>query len=709
MMNPPGIPSDNQPQIPEQPEPEQAGTPSGPDALGDLGDSSGPTNQSQFQNKPPDKDIPKNSSMYTMQPKNSNLRLGTGDRRRLDDTEWAALSNDLYNDINAALSARDTFEKNLREWREAYDLVLSNQHEDANQFEGSSSRLPYIATQVESVKAYIAGTVLVPRLYMVAGKTPSATKVAYDIERFYNSELIKARSDSSTYFHRYINLIHLGLRDGTAIAEVLWNKTRKKTNIISEEQEVDAQGQPVLNDKTMPKYKNKITPTEILLKDYSEITPVSIKDFLLLPAESKTIGSAAAAARALWLYEDDLMKLVKAGNLKKSEVERILTYAPSGNTEVAADRQGSWDKNRQGQIDTGMGQGSLTSKFFKKRGPFKVWRIHSSQYDMNLDGHIEENVFWLHEQSQRMLGWIEYNYPSEARPFFSYTPYPNPDEFLGYSLVERLARVQSELDLQHDTRIDNLIRKMQAPLIADAGEKIEGEVWQGNQIWRIKFKENGQPTIKVLEVPDVPVASYQEEQLLKRYGDEYTALNQPAIGGQSSGKRSATELRQQSAASATRLALICNQLRITLGEIINFQHLLNKTYMEEDPSVTVPKGPGEQKIFKLPLSTLLEDVEIGITGSTDPIDSATRKNEILSFVEQMLKFPTIQNDLVKQRALQQKVCEVYGIVNVEEIIGTPEQAQQAMQAQQEAAKKQQMINAAQQVIGLDPAKTSPQK
>lgn len=684
-MQPPGPP----PPQPGQPVPGKPPQPGAqPPVQGQMPGAQPQQPQQQKLKPPADKPIPSNTETYTFQPDHANIRLSNGkSKRRLSRDEWGSLSNDLDTGITAAISARGTFEDNLEEWQDAYDLIMPEN--DDPQFDGSNIRLPYSATQLESLKAYIAGTVLVPRMYIVTGRTPAAVEVSNEVERFYNSELTKMRADGSSYFQRYANVVHMALRDGTAVIEVLWNRTRKRTYIETEVPVLSKDGQQKFDKDGNPVYKTETSEVDIFPKDFAECTAVPIKNFLLLPAESETIEDAAAAARAIWPYEDELNAMVRAGILDKDEVERALSYVSNGVTEVAADRQGYYDKDTSRQVDVGLGQGTPTSKFFKNRGPIKVWRIHSKQYDMNGDGQAEENIFYYHEIGQRMLGWMPYDYPVMQRPFFSYTPFPRPDEFLGYSLIERLARVQSEMDLQHNTRGNLIIKKLNAPLAIATGMKaqLKAGAWYQNEVIEVDF-QGGRPAMAVVEIPDIPVASFEDESLLMHYGDAYTALNQPQVGGQSSGKRSATEMRQQNTASGTRMALICNQLRITLAQVINFIHILNKTYMRTDPKFVDQTADGTQAAT-LSLDKLSQDLEIGIAGATDPIDSMTRRNETMAFVEKMMAFPLMQQDVSHQWYLARLLCEAFGRVDTTQIIGTVDQAMQAQKAQMQMAEQKQ--------------------
>jgi hypothetical protein len=150
------------------------------------------------------------------------------------------------------------------------------------------------------------------------------------------------------------------------------------------------------------------------------------------------------------------------------------------------------------------------------------------------------------------------------------------------------------------------------------------------------------------------------------------------VGAQSSGRRSATEMRQQNAASGTRLNLISARLRVSLGQIINFIHALNKQYLREDPEVMV----GQQS-FKLPLEVLEQEYLIGVAGSTDPIDSITRRNESLALFQIGMQVPFVAQDPMKQYYWVKMLLEAFNRQDVQQLIGTEQDAQGRAQQQQQ--------------------------
>jgi hypothetical protein len=652
------------------------GMPGAPNAPGAMSVPSGP----------PPKDIPIHSGVSTPQPVDARVRFVTGAAKKLSENDWTALSNDLYMGVNASLTACGPYFANLKDWSDAYDMIVG---EKDFPFEDSSNiTVPYIQAQLESMVAYVGGTVLTPRLYIVTGNTESGARVAPRVEKFYNADLVRLRNDGSSYFSRYIDWLHMSLRDGTGILECLWNRRRQRRRASSWVPKQTPSGALVLDDQGNPVWDERVETTDVYVKDFAEYTIVKRKEFLLMPAESMSIEEAVAVAKVEWPYEEHLDRMVRAGFMDSGEVERALNYVMTGTTEVASDRTGYYDKNASQQIGIGQGQGTMASRFFKNRGPIKVWRIHSRQFDMNGDGIPEENIFWLHEQSQRMLGWMPYDYATGLRPFFSFCPFPRPDGFDGYSLIERLAGCQSEIDTSHNQRNDQISYRISPPMFVQQGSMVLDQ--QGT--WRPGKKievEDTEKTLRIPTLPDIPVASWQEEALLKSYGSDYTGLSNPAMGTQSSGRRSATEIRGQNQGQGTRVGLISTRLRLSIGQVINFTHALNKQYQRTDQSTTV-----DSQIYTLPLEDLAQDLTIGVAGATDPIDSTTRRNEALSLYELLSKDPQIAQSPVRMWYLRQALLDAFNRPDAQQLNGTEQEAQQAeMQAKQMQALQMQQMQA----------------
>jgi hypothetical protein len=627
--------------------------------------------------------------VQTFAPENASFRFSTGAPKRISENTWNRISNDLYQAVTASTSARSALTTNLESWANAYDMIT--QQKDWP-FENSSNlALPFTASQLETLLSYVAGQVYVPRPFMVAGRTSDAAKNAPQVENYYNGEWLRLRSDGSSYFQKAEKFLHLSLRDGTGIGEILWNRRRQRTRSETQAVRLDDRGQVVFGPDGRPVFDVHTQEVDVYVKDYAEWSNISLKEFILIPDEAPSIEEAAGAGRVEWLYEAQLNRMIRAGLLDSDEVERALRYDMYGTSEVASDPQGVYDKTASGQIGVGQGSGSLTSRQFRNRGPLKAWRIHTNLFDMNNDGEVEENIFWLHQLSQRMLGWIPYDYADGRRPFFSFCPFPRADNFYGYSVVERLAGIEAEIRGTHNSRNDRIQFGMFPPLAIPTGSEAHMRKgrWYPGQLIETDFGPDGKPMIQPMQVGDVPIASWQEETALKQYGAEYTGLSNPSMGAQSSGRRSATEMRQQSQSAGTRLNLISARLRVSLGQIINFIHALNKQYLREPPTTMVGR-----ETFTLPLETLEQDYLIGVAGSTDPIDSVTRRNESLAFFQIGMSTPEVATSPLKRYYWLKMLGEAFNRQDLQQLIGTEQDAQQREQQAQEQAAQQAKLVAA---------------
>jgi hypothetical protein len=372
----------------------------------------------------------------------------------------------------------------------------------------------------------------------------------------------------------------------------------------------------------------------------------------------------------------------ETGQWFPEQVERALSYVDNGTTDdVASDRQGYYDKTVGGQIQVGSAQGSQTSKFFKERGPIKVFRIHSRQYDLDGDDVCEENIFYYHDRTQMLLGWMPYEYLTDERPIFEFSQAPRPMEATGYSFPLRLGVLAAEISKMYNDRNNAVDIKTSPPRIVRAGAKMD----TNHNQYGPDVEWEGEPdAVTFLQTPEIPVASFQQETLTKQYVTELTGQNQPSMGAQSSGRRTATENRIQSAANGTRNDLIVMRFRVACRALINFTHRRKLQYMP-DGDIQKSDGGGPFTISKEILS---QDYRIDVSGASDPLDAATRLSQDMGIFEMLSKDPMIMSDPVKHYYLLRKILEDAGTQNIEQIIGTADEAMQMKQAQQQQAQQQ---------------------
>jgi hypothetical protein len=637
--------------------------------------------------------LPLNAPEHTSQPEKSNVSFETGVPSKLSNNKWSKLSVDLYNLVNSTTSGRSALNANLKSFSDTYDLIASEAAANFPWPGASNIRLPYSASQLENLVARVLGEVTSHgRLFLINGNTPQACDVAGIVEAFYNTEARRRRADGKTYFDKYEELLQAGLRDGTGVLEQMWARERVRREVQSPVPAMNpATGEPILDESGQPVINYETQDMDIYRKDYAQYTVVPLKEFYLAPNEARSIEDARAVMRVEWLYESDLDARCRKGFFDSKECEQALNYVQTGQTDAARDPQGSYDKTASYQIDIGPGVGPMMSEFYKERGPLKVWRIHSNLFDMNGDGIPEENVFWLSWSNQRMLGFMPYNYASGIRPFFLFTPFPRIAEAYGYSIIERLAGVQQSLDANNKARNDQLSLMMAPAMKIKAGSKVLNAKGAGayrpNASYEVENTSSTDGDMVQFQIGVVPTASYQEESLFKQYGNEYTGQDQASMGAQTSGRRSATEMKQRQASGGIRTSLIATHFRGVMDQIVNFNHQLNRQYMNTPESVLM-QGGGQAQVFTVSPEMLMQDLTIQVAGASDPIDSTTRNNEMMALFQLVMNVPYIQQNPKLSYEWIKTLVEQRGLRNVQQLIGTPDDAIQFMQQQMQAQQAQ---------------------
>lgn len=630
-------------------------------------------------------------------------------RKRLSDAEWDTLAIDLKSGVMAALADRQPLDDNLDDWNALYEMEPGEKNPDWPIKDAANIFVPLIPTQLEALHAYIAGQVFVPNLILVNGLTDDAAKTAHLMERYMNSE-IKRQRGSSSWFKEFLKWSHLAMRDGTAYLEVLWKHEKTKLRMTQSQPKMETDPDsglpgPTLDDEGNPEYEQTEIEVEKILNE-ADVKAVSLRDVIMLPASAKSIDEARAVIRPLSLYEQDLRKLVNDGVLDADEVEAALENAPAGSTEITSDPQPTGVLTRGEQVGLGSGQGTQASKFFKNRGPILVYRIFSDQYDLDKDGTTEKNIFWIHYATGRMLGWQRYQYFNESWPLFPLSMLPRPDDEIGFSLPGRLAGLQNEKNAQRNQRLDEGVVRLAPPFTVKKGSA--GEEWNGQ--WgpneRITVDQNGPDgDISRLTMEQLPQHTFVEEQIIAQDAQDYTGLNSTAIGQQSSGRRSATEARQRQAAAMTRTGLIAMNVRMAIRPVIYFIHGLNKQYKNSDQQFQVN---GER--LSLDLQTLSKDYAFEIAGASDPIDAPARRQETIAGLEAMVKlFPQNFQSPVRAFYALRKFCDAFNWADMDQLIGTEQDAMNMQQQMMAAAQAQAQMQAHGQPPQGQPPQGPPQQ
>jgi len=581
--------------------------------------------------------------------------------------------------MQTSINARWTLENNLELWYNLCDMQSGGK--DTPYVDSSDLFLPLTPSKIEALRDQVAAITFVPEYYIVTGLTPESSESAYIAQSYWNNEFRKQRTICPTWFEQHMKWLHLSLRDGTAIMEVMWRKQSKIARYGVTMPKVGEDGMPVMGEDDSIVQETHNVEKEIIEYNDVMLNVVKLKDFILIPDESPSIRDALGVGRVLWLTEADMRAMIEDGLLVEEWVEKVLVWDPAGVTDVAADRQRHYDKAIGNQLDIGMGQGVMSSEFFRNRGPFKVWRIHTKQYDLDGDGIPEENVMWVHDQSGYLLGVVPDEYIAPTRPFFDFSPFPRPDEFYGFSLAERLGPFNAEANLQWNQRNDAIDTRMLVPLIMDRMVEIEdkGMQWGLGKLWSVAGASGSlKDAFYYPQMPDIPLATYQQEAQVRNDADSIAGLNQPMTGGTNAGRRSATEVKISSASGSVRANQIAMLLRIASRSVLEFTRRLKLQYPWEPDPFGMPVTP----------ELLAKPYKMDVSGTSDPLDKQASVDEALGAYNLLSKDQDIQRNAIHRYNLKRMVLERIGIPNIEAILGTPDEAAQTKQGEEQMAQEQ---------------------
>ena len=574
--------------------------------------------------------------------------------------------------VEYAIAARSELETNLDYYEAMYEMRVAPK--DWPWVDCSNFVVPFATAQLDSLASRLTGVVFQPRFFVVNGNTPEAIASQHKVERYYNAELSRHGWDEEFY-----QWLHLALRDGTCVMEILWRREKRDMPVEFEEEVLDDLGEPTGETKT---HKTMVSMT---VYDDVELTPVELRDFLLLPAwETGIQKRGAGCARMKLMSEEELTAMCKTadnpnGVLWADAVEAELDTMNSGESDLAQAIQSTDAYTINDQISITEDASNSTLGYQRQRGAMRVWRVHTDALDMDGDGIFEENVFWVRESSRRCLGYTPYKYMHMQRPFVALAPIPRPGKFYGKSVCELLRTVQEELNAQHNQRNDQITVRLSPPFyrVRTADVRDQDHRTGPDAEWIVDTPKD----VGFIEMPDVLPSSWQEEGLVANYGTMVIGQSNPMMGVQASSRRTAKEIQQTSSSSNVRLDLMAARIRQAAKQVFWQIHHLKLQYGPETQEITAQVNGAPQRL-KIDKKELALDYDLGIAGMGGPLDKQGRQQEMMLVYSMLTQNPIVANNPMHLYACTRMVLEAIGVADIQSLIGTPEELQQQIQQQQ---------------------------
>ena len=618
-----------------------------------------------------------------------------------DSNLWSVYGTAIYEGITNSLSDRSDFDQLLDYYNDLYEMNISPTNTPWPN--APSVCVPLVRTQLEAVVSRLASAVFVPRLFVVNGNTQEAAQSQHEVERYYNAEFRKRR-----ILDKLLIGLHLCARDGTAIMENVWKKKTVKRKVLVYTPVLDEQGAPRVDKNGKIIREKSIEDMTVTEVDAFDPQPIELRDFIVGPAWATSIESAEFVAVKKMLTQNDLQQMVNAGTLNEEWTEKAWGYLTQGDNDLDSDPQGTATYQLGGTINVGdagtMDPAGENEPGQKLRGSLRVWRVHSNQFDLDGDGLAEENVFWIHDESQFLLGWAPYEYWHGRRPFSSLCLMPRPNRFYGFGIPESLRGLQEEASAIHNQRLAYMDLILSPPRYRVAGTKFEDQ----EKRWgpEAEVEVGAQGDYGIIGLPEVPESTWSEESMLIRYAGQLTGIDgpgQPMVGNQ---KIPAKQQQMYQQSANIRLDLMALQVRQWIEDILWQWHHLNLQYGPDQFTTSAINTQGQPEKLMLDKEVLSQDYDMTVAGMAGPLDRDSRRSDTMTLYSLLLQNPLVSGNLSRVWAATMMVLEDFNRPDVPNLIGTAQNAMDQQKAQQDAAQQQQ--EDAKQMALIQHANTTPE-
>jgi hypothetical protein len=617
---------------------------------------------------------------------------------KLSDDQWGSLGETIMQLVEINRGNREALNRSTNRNIAMYEMRLKER--SAPYRNPSNLCTPVVAAAVDELTSRIVGTVIQPRTITVRGNNPQAAQNAHLVEQFLNNE-----ADERGWWECAENCIQLSARDGTSFAWLNWDLSTHEQVYFVEQPQMDENGQQVVDENGEPVMQRVRQSTTFVDFDAPRWTEVALQDFLMVPNYARSIDKADMALVKTWPNEHDLDALVNAKILDANQVERALQYVNTAQGELSRDPDGYYEYTIGGRLDVVDVSVSAPSGIRMSRGPLEVWVGITNLFDLDGDGHFEENIVWIHQHSRLLLGFAPYEY-HRGRNIIPLSIWPRPDLLYGFAVGDRLGSSQDEKNALRNGRLDYVDKVVNPLPYKTDNATIEED--QQKTGFNTYIKVQNPTDYGYIQPPPLQQDVAQEEQIINSDIAQIMASAQtPSLPSSSGGQRMSRRQQQaQDQARSLANARTMMKARKFLLKCVKFSVGLYLQYGKSQMQVTQNvDGAPQQTPF--PRELLAQDYTFGINGLGGVMDKEGRREDMLMLYDMGMKNPLIANDPKKVYMLTRQVWETFDIPEVTAILGTMEDAVQQAQVAQKAAQDKQIQDMALQVISHGAIKPNP--
>ena len=370
-------------------------------------------------------------------------------RVKLTPEEKKDIEKDLSLLYNDAIESRGDLDQMLAHWNDMAEGIA--QPKDFPWQESSNLFVPITEIHLNNLHASARQTMLkADQLAYVKqvgfdGNAESAAKA----EKFLNYKC----SMEIPLVDRLNQLSWSTFRDGTAIAQVQWALRKEKVSRIVDFKDPrefigmfpDAKAAGLSETqyaKVLDKLNNDKPAALVITKDEvtyrgPSVTAVQLSDFIMAPMTSPRTEMARLVGKRFEMMESDLKQAEK--DWEWWDVNRVIKRETVGLQDLSTTLKDSIEGVYRKQM---------------KHGAYVLADgIH--RYDYDGDGIAEKYLFVFHPETKALVDYRYYPYTHSRDCFIAVRAKKRPNRFLGRGICQMLDDSNSEINTQHNQRIDS--------------------------------------------------------------------------------------------------------------------------------------------------------------------------------------------------------------------------------------------------------------
>ena len=490
----------------------------------------------------------------------------------------------------------------------------------------SNLHIPITQIVVDTITSTIANSILGNSPIVTVRPYPElgvdVEEAARKLEFFLNYAI---REEIRGFRQVFTQWVRQAVLYGTAILKVVWSAETRNIKV----RDFLEGGKKLITVKTY---------------DAPRLCVVDLENFII-PSFARDIQDAPFVAERIFVPLQVLKQREKEGFYSGIDELVTMMYQPS-------------EVERQGADELGVKYPQLIEGI----DIYDYW----GGYDLDGDGYEEEYHIVMAADQPKILRIEEPPYYHGKRPYVRYNFLREPNQFYGIGIGQMIQHLQEEINAIHNQRMDNvnlIINKVFKYRPNEYFEDPDDIIFAPGS----KIPVNEMDDIMPLVTGDVPVSSYNEEQIVRDYIERLTGVTDFSLGRiPSTARRTPATLGIAVIAEGNkklqeRLIL----LQESLEEVLD---MIQWLYYQFIPQEKVFKAPGASVLMTITPEDLRHQYRFDITGADVTTSKEIRFQQSLQMYALLSNNPIVASNPKALAYLTKQLLLSSNLPNIEEVL-----------------------------------------